>query len=106
MTNEEINSHFQESLIVWNAYNRSMQSGVLPKAYMFGVAVLSSHCQIEFVDNYKTGIIISDNKNEIELKSAVDTIINNRIYFSINCRKYFIDHFYYKNVGEEFVEIN
>ena len=40
MSNLEINNYFNKSLVVWNAYRRSMQSGVLPKAYMFGTPVI------------------------------------------------------------------
>ncbi|MFB0911888.1 MAG: hypothetical protein QMA97_01650, partial [Glaciecola sp.] len=61
MTNSQINFFYAQSFVVWNAYKRSMQSGVLPKAYMFGTPVLVSISnQSEyFVDNVH-GALISD----------------------------------------------
>lgn len=97
MRNTEINKHFQNSLVVWNAYHRSMQSGVLPKAYMFGtpVIVLQKN-KNEFIENNITGILIMDNENAEEIKNAVQEILEKRTYFFQNCRKKFIDTFYYK----------
>jgi hypothetical protein len=103
MTNEEINRCYNDSLIVWNAYNRSMQSGVLPKAYMFGSAVIGSYqCNNEFLDNHKTGVLVKDNKNVIEIKNATNEIIEKRNLFLHNCRNKFLDNFYYKKSIEKF----
>lgn len=40
MTTEEINGYYRQSICVWNAYNRSTQSGVLPNALMQGAPVI------------------------------------------------------------------
>lgn len=40
MTTEEINAFYRQSICVWNAYNRSTQSGVLPNALMQGTPVI------------------------------------------------------------------
>lgn len=98
MTNEEINGYYNDSIIVWNAYNRSMQSGVLPKAYMFGAAIIGSfQCDNEFIENHKTGILVEDNKNVIEIKNAITEILDKKELFSENCRTKFLENFYYKN---------
>jgi hypothetical protein len=104
MTNEEINSYYNDSLIVWNAYNRSMQSGVLPKAYMFGAAIIGAYqCKSEFIENHKTGVLVKDNKNVNEIKNAINEIIDNRNLFFQNCRNKFLDNFYYKNSMVKFI---
>ena len=106
MTNEEINSYYNDSLIVWNAYNRSMQSGVLPKAYMFGAAVIGSYqCDNEFVDNHKTGVLVKDNNNVNEIKSASNEMIEKRNLFYLSSRNKFLDNFYYKKNIEKFVSL-
>jgi hypothetical protein len=98
MTNEKINMYFRDSLVIWNAYNRSMQSGILPKAYMFGAAVISlSSNPNDFVDNHKTGIIINDNKDANEIKNAVEEIHYNKDMYFQNCRGKFLKTFYYKS---------
>lgn len=106
MTNEEINNYYRKSLVVWNAYNRSMQSGVLPKAYMFGAAVLVlSRNANEFLQNNKTGILINNNNDLIEIKSAVEEILSKKNFFFRNCRKMFIKTFYYKNKIGDFLSL-
>jgi hypothetical protein len=106
MSNEEINSYYKKSFIVWNAYNRSMQSGVLPKAYMFGAAVISLFRNSnEFIDNHKTGILINDNNNVIEIKDAVDEVFLKKDLFSQNCREMFLNRFFYKNNIENFISL-
>jgi hypothetical protein len=98
MTNEEINGYYNDSLMVWNAYNRSMQSGILPKAYMFGAAIIGSfQCENEFIENHKTGVLVEDNKNVIEIKNAITEILDKKELFFENCRTKFLENFYYKN---------
>ncbi len=106
MTNEEINGFYRQSLIVWNAYNRSMQSGVLPKAYMFGasVIVLAGHSN-EFFVNHKTGVAVSDNSNLAEIGEAVLEIQRNSDFFIQNSRKRFLETFYYKNRTADFMSL-
>jgi hypothetical protein len=104
MNNSEINHYYLQSQVVWNAYNRSMQSGVLPKAYMFGAAVLVLRRNTnEFMDNYGTGVLISDNKNQDEIRIAIEEIIAKKDYYFKNCRKKFFEKFYYKNKIENYL---
>lgn len=106
MKNSEINSYYGESLLVWNAYNRSMQSGVLPKAYMFGAAVIVLRRNAnEFLDNYKTCVLISDNKNCDEIKAAIEEIMSKKEFYFQNCRSKFFEKFYYKNKSAEFLSL-
>ncbi|MEW6089170.1 MAG: hypothetical protein AB1498_12795 [bacterium] len=106
MTNEEINQYYRDSLVVWNAYNRSMQSGVLPKAYMFGAAVIVLLCNAnEFFDNHKTGVSVKDNKDVNELKKAVEEILGQKELFFQNCRNKFFEKFYYKDKTGDFISL-
>jgi hypothetical protein len=103
MTTQEINGHYQNSLVVWNAYHRSMQSGVLPKAYMFGAAVIVLRRNAsEFVDNHGTGILIDHNDDFTEIRDAVEEVSRNRVAFSQNCRERFLNTFYYKVILDDF----
>jgi hypothetical protein len=98
MTNSTINGFFASSAVVWNAYNRSMQSGVLPKSFMFGtpVLVLKRNAN-EFMENKITGLLIEDNTNSNEIKGAVDSILSRNEMFLVNCRAKFKNTFHYKS---------
>ena len=103
MSNTVINSFFEKSALVWNAYNRSMQSGVLPKSFMFGtpVIVLKKNAN-EFMQDGITGLLIDDNNDVIEIKEAVETILSKKDFFFVNCRNKFKETFYYKNKVDVF----
>lgn len=104
MSTDEINEHYRSSIVVWNAYHRSMQSGVLPKAYMFGAAVIVQLKNAnEFIKDRQTGILIKDNNNIFEIKSALEDIVKDRSFYFNNCRQMFIDTFYYKSNTERFL---
>jgi glycosyltransferase involved in cell wall biosynthesis len=97
LTTIEINRFYRDSLIVWNAYNRSMQSGVLPKAYMFGAAVIVSRAgESEFVEHEVTGMVVASNDNVDEIKRAVEKIVAEPTKFARACRAKFETTFYYK----------
>jgi glycosyltransferase involved in cell wall biosynthesis len=97
LSTEEINSYYRDSVVVWNAYNRSMQSGVLPKAYMFGAAVIvlrrNAH---EYVSDDVTGILIDDNGDALAIRDAVQRILDRRVEFFNACRQFFLDTFFYR----------
>ena len=103
MTNKEINKHYLDSAIVWNAYSRTTQSGVLPKAYMFGCAVLTlEKNRNEFVINNKTGIYLKSNSDSLEITTAINEILIKKEYFKINCRIFFTNIFFYKSMIQKF----
>jgi hypothetical protein len=103
MSNKTINGFYQNSAIVWNAYNRSMQSGVLPKAYMFGAAVivLFKNNSI-FIDDHETGILVNDNGNVEELRVAVEKILSEKQFFETKSRNKFLSTFFYKKYLDDF----
>lgn len=106
MTNDEINGYYRRSLIVWNAYNRSMQSGVLPKAFMFGAPVITLAANSnEFFDNHVTGVAINDNHDLEEIARAVREIMNHRNAFITNSRKKFLETYFYKKKTDDFMNL-
>ena len=103
MTNEEINLHYRESYIVWNAYFRSTQSGVLAKSFMFGtpVIVLRKN-KSEFSEDGRDVVAIEDNKNKEEILKSIKKVLNDFDSYSHNARKSFEKNFYYKSQFEIF----
>ena len=106
MTNSTINGYYESSALVWNAYNRSMQSGVLPKSFMFGtpVIVLKRNAN-EFIENKITGLLVEDNNDIQEIKGAVEYILSRNEIFLVNCRTKFKNTFYYKSKIDVFKKL-
>jgi len=104
MSNEEINNFYNSSVVVWNSYKRSMQSGVLPKAYMFGTPLIVSLNNVsEYFYNHQTGVLVGNDYLAGDLKNAVDEILKNFDEYSGYCRNKFLQVFYYKKHATEFV---
>ncbi len=105
LTNEEIGDFYARSIVVWNAYRRSMQSGVLPNAYMFGTPVLiTSLNRSEYFVDGMTGIEVGHQYDSIQIKSAIDTIIINFSQYSKACRSIFLDKFFYRSYSKQLVQ--
>lgn len=106
LSDNEINNFYSRSLVVWNAYTRTTQSGVLAKSFMFGtpVVVLEKN-ENEFASDYVEGRLISDNTDVIEIETAVKEIILNFESYKNNCRERFLSTFYYKNYNSNIEEI-
>jgi len=104
MSNSEINSYFEQSVVVWNVYRRSMQSGILPKSYMFGTPVIiSDKNRSEHFINTVTGEEVIGNYNTKDIVRSIDLILDNFSRYSKNCRKFFLQHFFYKSFSDEFM---
>lgn len=104
MTNEMINRFYSQSFLVWNAYKRSMQSGVLPKAYMFGTPVLMSEAnQSEYFEDRVHGILISDRYTAGEFQQAVIKLEGSWSAISQNCRNYYLQNFDYRVLSNAFM---
>jgi glycosyltransferase involved in cell wall biosynthesis len=105
MTNGEINYFYSQSFIVWNAYKRSMQSGVLPKAYMFGVPVITSLAgSSEYFISDSTGLAISSDYKLDDFVDAISSILNSFPKYSLCARAYFLENFYYKALSGQFLK--
>lgn len=104
LSNDEINIYFSQSIVVWNAYRRSMQSGVLPKAFMFGTPVIiSENNRSEYFVNNETGVEISKNYKEDEIYDAITRVKTDFAFYSHFCRERFLNCFYYKALSEDFM---
>lgn len=106
MTNEEINNHFASSVLVWNAYSRTTQSGVLAKSFMFGTpAIVMKNNLSEFVKDGENVVAIEDNTSFDQISKAADYIKKNRKQFSDSCRKVFEDKFFYRTYKDRFTNL-
>jgi len=99
MTSDEINTHYCSSKCIWLYYRRSTQSGVLPKAMMFGVPVISSKAGSfpEFVIDGYNGFLIE----KLDAKSvswAYHYIDNNFTVMHDNCLAIFEKYFNYQTI--------
>jgi glycosyltransferase involved in cell wall biosynthesis len=104
MTNEQINDFYAQSYVVWNAYKRSMQSGVLPKAYMFGTPVLvSTSNQSEYFVEGVHGALISDQYSDAEFEGAILKMQPMWPALSENCRDFFLQNFDYRSLASTFM---
>lgn len=98
LSNQEINHCYQSSFCVWNLYRRSTQSGVLPKAFMFGTPVLASDIGsfAEFVQSSFNGELVSSPICFEEILLKVTHMKKNIDRYSENARMSFMKTFYYK----------
>jgi glycosyltransferase involved in cell wall biosynthesis len=104
LTNIEINDYYHSSVVVWNAYRRSMQSGVMPKAFMFGTPVLVSELnQSEFFINHENGELITQYNYEI-IVVAISNIIMSFANYSKLSREAFLKQYFYKAHAQKFLE--
>ena len=97
LTNLEINQAYERSFCVWNVYRRSTQSGVLPKAFMFGTPVIASNLGSfpEFVRDGENGYLVDDYSFESLYRKLI--LVNENIgIMSQNCRNTFEKTFYWK----------
>lgn len=102
----EINIFYAETIVVWNAYIRTTQSGVLAKSFMFGTpAIVMRYNLNEFTIDRQNVIAIDENKNYEQIENAIIEIKNNFMHYSLNCRNTFKKSFFYKNYNEKVKEI-
>ncbi len=104
MSNDEINQYFSRSIAVWNAYRRSMQSGVLPKAYMFGTPVVASESnQSEYFVDGQTGVELTAGFSSSDVCVAMNLILDDFFHYSQRARNTFLEHFYYKAIADDYL---
>lgn len=104
LTNQEINAYYHSSAVIWNAYRRSMQSGVMPKAFMFGTPVLVSEFnQSEFFVNHENGELISQ-YNWLSTVLAISKIVANFSLYSKCSREAFLRNYFYEAHAQDFLE--
>ena len=102
LSDEEINECYASSFVVWNAYARTTQSGVLAKSFMFGTpAIVLRKNLSEFTEDGKEVVAIDDNTSFEEIKNAVVKITDSFTQFSDAARKRFEETFYYRKYNDK-----
>lgn len=106
MSDEEINAYYASTLVIWNAYARTTQSGVLAKSFMFGTPALVMRQNLnEFTHDGENVVAIDDNTSYEQIEGAVQKISGCFESYSAACRKEFEKSFYYKVNNDKFKEI-
>lgn len=106
LTDDEINNFYAQTAVVWNAYERTTQSGVLAKSFMFGTpALILKRNNNEFTEDGVEVRTINDNTDCDEILNAVECIRKDISGYSENCRKRFLSSFYYRNYNDRFANI-
>jgi len=102
LSNEEINEAYASTLVVWNAYARTTQSGVLAKSFMFGTpAVVLKKNLSEFTMEGQEVAALDDNTSFEEIESAVNRVVSDFNNYSVSCRRRFEETFYYRRYNEK-----
>ena len=106
LSDEEINEYYASTYVVWNAYARTTQSGVLAKSFMFGTpAIVLKRNLSEFTKDGQEVVAIDDNTLFEEIEKAILEITGDFNHYSTSARKRFEDTFYYRKYNEKFKEI-
>ena len=106
MSDAEINVHYASTYVVWNAYTRTTQSGVLAKSFMFGTpAVVLRKNLSEFTEDGQEVLAIEDNTSFKEISTAIEEILSRYNHYSSQARRRFESAFYYKQYNEMFRKI-
>jgi glycosyltransferase involved in cell wall biosynthesis len=98
LQNDEMNRCYAESFCIWNLYRRSTQSAVLPKAFMFGTPVIASAIG-SFPEYIQEGVNgrFADARNNESVRTALEDIRSNISSYSANCRRTFLETFFYRS---------
>jgi hypothetical protein len=98
MDDDFINNCYAESMIVWNAYIRGMQSGVLARSFMFAAPVLVYSKNInEYVKDKVNSYFISDLNDFEQFKNAIMFCFENLAFLTTKARDTFDWTFNYNN---------
>ncbi|HUX44210.1 MAG TPA: glycosyltransferase [Terracidiphilus sp.] len=106
LSNAEMNQCYADCFCIWNLYRRSTQSGVLPKAFMFGTPVIASRIGSfpEYVREGRNGAFAGGENSEQIWKAAQDFQLRAGSYAE-GCRSTFLKTFYYRPQLEAFGQI-
>lgn len=98
MTENEINKYYRQSICVWNAYNRSTQSGVLPNALMQGTPVIVNSRGVakEVISDGVEGCFITMPQKNEEIFEKFKYIQEHLEQMSDTARKLFLREYFYK----------
>jgi glycosyltransferase involved in cell wall biosynthesis len=102
LTEDEINGYYRRSICVWNAYNRSTQSGVLSNALMQGAPVIVNRSGVakEFVHDGREGCYIPMPHDNEKIARKYDYILAHLKEMSQAARNSFRINSFYQNKKE------
>lgn len=97
MTTEEINGFYRQSICVWNAYNRSTQSGVLPNALMQGAPVIVNNngAAKEVMKDKTAGCFINMPPNNEQVYQSYLYIKDHLADMEASAREIFLQKYFY-----------
>ncbi len=102
LSDAEINEYYASTYVVWNAYSRTTQSGVLAKSFMFGTpAIVLRRNLSEFTKDSQEVVAIDDNTSFGEIEKAVLRITDDFDHYSSATRKRFEETFFYRKYNEQ-----
>ncbi len=102
LSDEEINECYASTYVVWNAYARTTQSGVLAKSFMFGTpAIVLRKNLSEFTEEGKEVVTIDYNTSFEEVEAAAMKVWSDFDHYSDAARKRFEETFYYKKYNKD-----
>lgn len=98
LSNDEMNQYYRESFCVWNAYNCSTQSGVLPRAFMAGTPVIAKRMGSfpEYIVPGVNGEFITAANDCGAILQAAEKIRQDIPTYVEGARKTFMRTFYYE----------
>lgn len=103
LANEEINHAYSVSNCTWMLYNRSTQSGVICKSFMFGAPVIASDTgSFREAVNADNGTILSGAYTLDDIDQAYEAIKRDLPRLSQGARETFLQQFYYGAHVERF----
>ncbi|MCI9173715.1 MAG: glycosyltransferase family 4 protein [Lachnospiraceae bacterium] len=108
MTTEEINQAYQQSVCVWNLYQKSTQSGVLGNAFMLGTPVIASYTGVfrEYVVNHYNGVLIEDIDNMDEIYKAYQAIAENVEMMAEHALETYFKKYHYSSQRDTMLSLN
>ena len=106
LTDEEINTAYASSIAVWNAYNRTTQSGVMAKAFMFGTpAIVLKKNLSEFMTDRGNVYACTSNTDYVDLLGALKYITEHFQDMSMYAEQSFSKYFNYSQYNFRMKEI-
>ena len=98
MTTQEINTFYRRSVCVWNVYNRSTQSGVLPNALMQGTPLIVNRNGVakEVMSDKSAGCFITMPPDNEQIWQSYCYIKNHLQKMQANAREIFLEKYFYK----------
>jgi glycosyltransferase involved in cell wall biosynthesis len=104
LSDAELRQGAANSLAVMALYKETMQSGVIPVALMKGTPVVGTRIEglTEWLEDRKTGVIVSANPGTQELKAAISYIMAHFNEMTGPCREYYLRTFDGSNWEKEY----